>query len=330
MSSADSVSWLVVTALGLEYNAVADRLSERRAVVHPQGSRYETGIWKGVAVAVAECGAGNTAAALECERALHFFRPAALVFVGIAGGLKDVALGDVVLASKIYAYESGKADKTFLTRPSMFTADYALLQTAKLLARSAEYDFRCFVGPIAAGEKVVSSVQSNEFAFIKEHYGDSLAVEMEGYGFLHAGYANAIPCLVVRGISDLIADKGVSDASGSQPIAADHASQMAFRLIDEQQTTATLPAVATADTTLEILAERLYPSGPNQDELWSRAGGNVALLKSGQNGRAAWFSALKMLEAGGGGSDISRGRLIETMLHDNPNNEALQRMRSDS
>lgn len=329
MLSADPVSWLIVTALGLEYNAVADRLSDRRAVVHPQGSRYETGLWKGATIAVAECGAGNTAAALECERAMSYFRPAALLFVGVAGGLKDVALGDVVLASKVYAYESGKADNTFRTRPGVFTTDYALLQTAKLLARSAGLDFRCFVGAIAAGEKVISSVQAAEFAFIKEHYGDSLAVEMEGYGFLHAGYANTTPCMVVRGISDLIADKAVSDASGSQPTAASHASQVAFRLIDEQRTTRTLPVVA-SETTLEVLAETLYPLGPNQDELWGRAGGNVALLQGGQNGRAAWFSAFKMLRAGGGGRDISLRRLIETMLHDHPNNEALKRMRSES
>ena len=330
MLTADPVSWLIVTALGLEYNAVADQLSERRPVVHPQGSRYETGLWKGATVAVAECGAGNTAAALECERAVSFFRPAAILFVGVAGGLKDVALGDVVLASKVYAYESGKADKTFRTRPGVFTTDYALLQTAKLLARSASADYRCFVGAVAAGEKVISSVKADEFVFIKDHYGDSLAVEMEGYGFLHAGYANTTPCMVVRGISDLIANKAVSDASGSQPIAAHHASQVAFRLIDEQRIIATLPAVASTDTTLETLAETLYPLGPNHDELWGRAGGNAALLQSGQNGRAAWFSAFKMLKAGGGGREISLRSLIKTMLHDHPNNEALKKMMSSS
>jgi hypothetical protein len=58
---------VILTALGLEYDAVRAWLAEPRRVVHPSGTRYEIGrltdptaAWE---VAIAEIGEGNQAAA---------------------------------------------------------------------------------------------------------------------------------------------------------------------------------------------------------------------------------------------------------------------------
>ncbi len=319
----EETSWLILTALGLEYAAVKEQLSNCSSVVHPRGSRYEVGSLGGMTVALAECGAGNTGAALESERAIAFFNPRAVLFVGIAGGVKDVQVGDVVFSSKIYGYESGKAEKTFRPRPQAFVPSYALLQEAKEIARNPVEGAQVFVGPIAAGEKVVASVESPEFAFIKQQYGDVLAVEMEGYGFLHAGYVNNAECMVIRGISDLIDGKTESDAAGSQPLAARNAAQCASALIKLHQKAAA--ASIPDQRTLTEIAERLYPTGPNENQLWARAGGNVALLSIGQSGRASWFSAIKTLYLGGGGA-ITIQTLIKTMREDHVNNLDLNKL----
>ena len=237
---------VILTAISDEFRAVRAFLSSVTRVKHPGGTIYQQGFfidngrtWR---IAVCEIGAGNAGAALEAERAIAYFSPQVMAFVGVAGGLKDVSIGDVVAATKIYGYEAGKAKEQFQTRPEVFRSSYELEQEARAAAnedtwvnrlktRPVEIP-RAFVAPMAAGEKVVASTYSEAWSLIREHYGDALAVEMEGMGFLKAGHANqAVKAMVVRGISDLVDKKDEADATGSQAIAAERAAAFLFEIL---------------------------------------------------------------------------------------------------
>jgi nucleoside phosphorylase len=83
------------------------------------------------------------------------------------------------------------------------------------------------VAPIAAGEAVVASNKGRIAAHLKRHYGDALAVEMEGRGFLEAAHIESgCRAVVVRGISDLLRGKA---KAGWQPRAADAAAAFSSR-----------------------------------------------------------------------------------------------------
>jgi len=210
---------VILTALPVEYAAVRRHLTDIREEVHPERTVYERGIFSsGTAkldVAIVEVGAGNTRSAVEGERALQHYRPTVALFVGVAGGLKDVQIGDVVAASRVYGYESGKANDEFALRADVTRSSYGLEQRARAEGKKSDWlqrraiagaatPPRVFVGPIAAGEKVVASVRSQTFRFLRENYGDALAVEMEGRGFLESVHASeSVMGLVIRGISDL-------------------------------------------------------------------------------------------------------------------------------
>jgi hypothetical protein len=73
----------------------------------------------------------------------------------------------------------------------------------------------------------------------------------------------------------------------------------------------------------EQIMVQLYPTGPNHDELWSRAGGDVSALSAAGNGRAAWHASLRMLANGGGGAGITMRRLLDTALDEYPGNGEL-------
>jgi nucleoside phosphorylase len=238
---------VVLTALPIEYKAARKHLSEVSETVHPSGTVYESGRFSGDKstewrVGVAEIGPGNPGAAAEAERAIAFFSPEVVLFVGVAGGIKDVQIGDVVVGTKVYGYESGKAAHEFRSRPAIFSSSYDLEQRARAEAKREDWlqrikkssppTFRVFVAPIAAGEKVISSRRSAVLSFIEKNYGDALAVEMEGFGFLEAAHANQqVRALVVRGISDLIDNKAKSDAQGAQEAAASNAAAFAFEVL---------------------------------------------------------------------------------------------------
>jgi nucleoside phosphorylase len=245
-------SAVILTALPLEYLAVRAHLSDVREAVHPQGTVYDRGLFEANGqtwdVGLVDVGIGNERAAAETERAIAYFDPQVVMFVGVAGGIKDVELGDVVIATKVYAYEYGKAGEAFLPRAEVALSSYPLEQRAKQIARddawqgrvipqAVEPPPRAIVAPIAAGAQVVASNQSSTFQYLRTEYSDAAAVEMEGFGFLAAARATSgVLALVVRGISDQIEGKEKSDSEGWQPKAASHAAAFAFEMLARFQT----------------------------------------------------------------------------------------------
>jgi nucleoside phosphorylase len=236
---------VILTALAVEQAAVLAHLQGVREVVHEAGTVYLVGDFASRTtdwtVATALIGAGNAGAAFEAERAVQQFDPEVTFFVGVAGGIKDVALGDVVAATDVYGYHSGKAGETFTPRADVGKSSYALVQRAQAEAQSGDWLARrrdaegapaVAVAPIAAGEQVVGSTRSETYAFICAHYDRAVAVEMEGRGFLTALHANQkVGALVVRGISDLLDAKAASDEEGWQERASANAAAFAFAVL---------------------------------------------------------------------------------------------------
>lgn len=245
------VEIVAITALALEGRAVISCLKNVTETVHDvTGTIYYVGDLQfgkqHRRVAVVVGGEGNAAAAAETERALSFFKPTVALFVGVAGGLKDeLALGDVVAASSVADYASAKAtaSKT-LPRIKTHSAGYQIGQRANSvmitdswksnLVGTKAAEVKAFFKPIAAGPHLVTSTDSPTAVWIKEHCGDALAVEMEGFGFLQAGFAYAVTeTLVVRGISDLVDGKDAKADAKWQPIAAHRAAVFALTAADE-------------------------------------------------------------------------------------------------
>jgi nucleoside phosphorylase len=263
-----SQSVVIVTALDLETRAVLRHLGPWTEET-VDGTVLYIGAFSDWNVAVVEVGPGNVAVAALASRAIGHCKADVALFVGVAGGVKDVALGDVVVASKVYGYESGKDTSSgFLPRPDMQHSAHGLEQRARAMCKRKlwcnrldrsinETDPQIFVGPIAAGEKVVASTRSATAKFLKKQYGDTLAVEMEGRGFLEAVHINSVLGTVIRGISDQLSGKAVSDKAGWQRKAADAASAVAFEML---ATLAPNPAAEVAATVVTPPVTLTLPS----------------------------------------------------------------------
>jgi nucleoside phosphorylase len=235
---------VVLTAIEAETQAVLRHLTDRDRQ-RVSDTWFHTGRFDGWTVAVAEDGPGNASAATIATRALAYFDPEIAAFVGVAGGVRDVTLGDVVVATKVYAYESGKETPSgFLPRPEVQKSHHELEQRARVLrsdtiwhrrldiALWSDRKPRVYVDPIAAGEAVVAANAGRIATLLRKHYSDALAVEMEGRGFLEAAHIDSrCRAVVVRGISDLLKGKAKTDKLGWQQRAADAAAAFFFEML---------------------------------------------------------------------------------------------------
>lgn len=77
---------------------------------------------------------------------------------------------------------------------------------------------------------------------------------------------------------------------------------------------------------LTSISTELYPRGPEDSQVWRRAGGDLSTLDLNSTGKTTWFSALTKLRQGGGGKDITVAKLLKTMENDFRGNLGLQNL----
>jgi nucleoside phosphorylase len=235
---------IIATALPLERNELIKMLG---------ATHYDAQLFADVAtwptddplfqIYVITTGAGNLEAQGAILHALRQLKPKLAFFVGVAGGVKDSNVGDVIYSTKVYYYEGGKEeDDGMKSRPVSERTSKDLVQLALRVAGESWQPGqpegvelpKATPAVIASGESVLASNKpsATTFQHIKRSYNDTQVVDMEGYGFLKAcADGNLRHSMVIRGVSDKIEDKAESDAKGNQPRAAQNAAAFLFALL---------------------------------------------------------------------------------------------------
>ena len=237
---------LILTPITIEYNGVRKQLipTSIQSETHA-GLQYEIGQFQGsyhnFEIVISRTGSRNTDIALATEKAIQQYNPVIVILTGIAGGVKDVKIGDIVVANKMYGYESGKeTEEGFVSRPEVFNCSMDLVGHAEKIGQSAQWKYRSqfsqssnvLLGPIISGDKVISSTNSVVYQRLKKHFNDTLALEMEASGFGKVMlYHPYIKFINVRGVSDLLDDKSKTDGEGGQEIAVANAVAFVFELL---------------------------------------------------------------------------------------------------
>ena len=192
----------------------------------------------------------NAAAAAATVGAAMDYQPAMIIFVGIAGSLKQsVALGDIVVADRVHDYEVGKAAEEYQERHLQHQSSFQLTRWAEAVATTDSWQEKIcvydpglmsgpkvHVAPIAAGSKVVANKDSHTFGLIGRAAPRAVAVEMEGAGVLLGVHRMGnTEGLVVRGISDEVEGKEESDEEGWRHQAAANAVAFVYELLYQYQ-----------------------------------------------------------------------------------------------
>jgi adenosylhomocysteine nucleosidase len=210
-----------VLGMGQEAAPFERALQDSREVV-VQGYVFRTGQLNGRPVVIGRSGAGKVNAAIAATLMIEHFGPSAIFFSGTAGAI-DPGLrpGDVVIGETVGQHDVGLQTPAGITRrgprnsvtgefePIMVHAPEDLLAAARRSAESlrlpavstadGEHVPRIVEGVIVTGDVFMSDSAR------REELRSSLraaAVEMEGGAFIQTCRQFAVPCLVVRSVTD--------------------------------------------------------------------------------------------------------------------------------
>lgn len=236
---------VLLTALDVEYRAVRERLAELNTELE-RGTRYEVGHLPEttIRVVLGLTGKGNHSSAVLTERAIRKFSPVAVLFVGVAGSLWDgMHRGDIIVATHAQTYHGATSERDGThARPRSWETGHGLAQAAAHVARSADWAAgpseagapQVHRGPIVSGEVVQNSQTSRDAEWIRHHFNDAMAIEMEAAGVAQAGHLSGVPVAIVRGVSDRADGTKTTSADRQwQPRAAANAAAFAVRLAAE-------------------------------------------------------------------------------------------------
>lgn len=262
----------ILTPIPVEHQAILAHLVSP-VEVEVEGNRYVRGAVKDkpdLRVVLQLTGPGNTTVALATDKAIRHFQPMVVILAGIAGGVKDVAIGDVAVGTKFYGYESGKeTNEGFMIRPAAGSYSPDLVALAQVVARKGHWKKRVkgdttrsnvIFGPIASGDKVIAAGDGAIARLLKQSYNDTTALEMESNGFGQAmQHHPGIRFMNIRGVSDLLEGKAQTDQDGSREQAAEHMAGFVFELLFELDTSSFIRLDMDVKTIVKEVYGLLFP-----------------------------------------------------------------------
>ena len=207
----------VMGALEEEISLLRDGMTGLTDAWHA-GIPVARGEFKGHEIALAQCGIGKVNAAICTQMMIDLYKPNALVFSGVAGGLlPNMQIGDLVIASHLIQFdidltafgrrhgELPDADRMIQSDPGLVEKTAAAFDTA---FENAEAEPNLMIGTVVSGDRFVED--SKTLRWLQREFG-ALATEMEGAAVGYTCQLNKLPFVVVRCLSDTANESAPDD-----------------------------------------------------------------------------------------------------------------------
>ena len=158
----------------------------------------------GKEVVVAQSGIGKVNAALCTQNMIHAYHPTVIINTGCAAGVGDgLQVGDIVLAETAVQHDLDygplEDERGYISGINCIFIPADKENTAKIAAIAERIGVHTRTGVVATGDQFLCEKAKKED--IKQHF-NAQAVEMEGGAIAHAAYANGVPFVILRSISD--------------------------------------------------------------------------------------------------------------------------------
>lgn len=194
------------------------------------------GGFKGVDIVLAQCGIGKVNAAICTQMLVDLYRPRALLFSGVAGGLlPNMKVGDLIIASHLIQFDVdltafGRRHGELPDTDRMVQSDPDLTKKAADAFDAAFADDEdgpnLMIGTVVSGDRFVQD--SKTLRWLQREFA-ALATEMEGAAVGYTCQINELPFVVIRGLSDTANEAAPDDFSANLHTVCEHS----YRLLEQ-------------------------------------------------------------------------------------------------
>ncbi len=196
----------IIGAMDVEVRELKAKIANAK-ITEKAGLEFVEGTIGSTDVVVVKCGIGKVNAGICVQILVDLFEVTHVLNTGIAGSLKqEINVGDIVISTEaayhdmdvtIFGYQMGEVPGIGVPA---FPADEKLRRAAVTAVREAAPDIQVFEGGVVSGDQFIGSHAQKDAIIAK--FPQAYCTEMEGCAIAHAAYANQIPFVVVRAISD--------------------------------------------------------------------------------------------------------------------------------
>lgn len=207
----------VIGAMDEEVQLIKSRLTKKKEAVHAKID-VVTGKFKGVDIVLAQSGIGKINATICTQMLIDLYKPEALMFTGVAGGLlPNMRVCDMIVASHVVQYDMDLT--AFGRRHGEIPGRDRLIEcNPTLVAKATQAYDAAFEGKKGAPNLMLGTIASGD-RFVQDKYKlrwlqrefSALATEMEGAAFGHTCHLNDLPFVVIRSLSDTACDSASGD-----------------------------------------------------------------------------------------------------------------------
>lgn len=218
----------ILGAMEPEINLIISKLEKPREIALGK-FRFVTGFYKEKEVVVTECSIGKVNSAISTQVMINHFNPDFIINTGIAGGLDSrLEILSIVIGDSLTYHD---LDYDILTNYFPFTTHFEADKRAVKLTEeiAKEEEIHTLTGTIVTGDLFVEDSLKKEQ--LRKDY-NALCVEMEGAAIAHTSFANDIPFIIIRAISDMADDGGYMTYEEFKEKASDESATIVLKLIE--------------------------------------------------------------------------------------------------
>ncbi|MDT3496549.1 5'-methylthioadenosine/S-adenosylhomocysteine nucleosidase [Bacillus toyonensis] len=193
---------------------------------------FHSGTYENVEVVALYCGVCKVNTAIAAQILIGKFNVTHIIVTGVAGAIdKVLKIGDTVISAEI-AYHD--VDEGILTEyhPWMesvyFKMDSKLLELSRAVIENNQFTQNVYFGKIVTGEAFIS--ESSRTEIISKY--NPLCVDMETASIAHVCYANTIPFIAVRSITDTEETSGIEVFEDNCVSASHHSIHFVKKLLE--------------------------------------------------------------------------------------------------